>query len=226
MQAVIMAAGVGKRMRPLTLLKPKPLLSVAGKPILKRTLDNLAGLVDEVILVVGYKGSMIQKRFGSRYKGMGISYVWQKNQLGTAHAAKQAFVRLKGDFLLLHGDDLYDTRDIKKVLKKCPSMLLGKVRNPSQFGVVATKGALVKSITEKPKNPKGSLVNTGLYHLPVAVFRARIKKSKRGEYEFTDYVEQFAKKNNLFFFVTKNWIPLSNPASLQAASKAFKRKKT
>jgi len=224
MQAVIIAAGVGKRMRPLTLKRPKPLLNVAGKPVLKRTLDQLAGLVDEVILVVGYKGKMIKDYFGSSYKQMRLRYVWQKSQLGTAHAAKEALAYLKGDFLLLHGDDLYERNDIQKVLGTCPSMLLGKVKDPSRFGVVATQGKRVKSIAEKPKNPKSSLVNTGLYHLPLSVFKGRIKKSKRGEYEFTDYVEQFVRKNALFFFVTKNWIPLSNPASLEAAARVLKKR--
>ncbi|MDO8577361.1 MAG: sugar phosphate nucleotidyltransferase [Candidatus Wildermuthbacteria bacterium] len=225
MQAVIIAAGLGKRMRPLTLKKPKPLLNIAGKPVLRRTLDQLAGLVDEVILVVGYKGKMIKQRFGSLYKDMRIRYVWQKNPLGTGAAAKKAFPYLKGDFLLLHGDDLYERKDIQKVLKKRPSILLGRVKNPSQFGVVETKGKRVESITEKPKNPKSTLVNTGMYCLPLSVLKTNIKKSKRGEYEFTDYVEQFVKKNALFFFVTKNWIPLSTPQSLEEVRKILARKK-
>lgn len=211
-------------MRPLTLKRPKPLLNVAGKPVLKRTLDQLAGLVDEVILVVGYKGRMIKDYFGSSYKRMRIRYAWQRNLLGTGAAAKKALPYLKEDFLLLYGDDLYERNDIQKVLKKCPSILLGRVKNPWQFGVVETKGKRVESITEKPKNPKNSLVNTGLYHFPLSVFKGRIRKSKRGEYEFTDYVKQFMKKNTLFFFVTRKWIPLSNPASLEAAARILEKR--
>src|SRR3989344_6983516 len=123
MQAIILAAGIGKRMRPLTLRKPKPLLSVAGKPVLKRTLDQLVGLVDEVILVVGYKGKMIEDHFGSSYRRMRLRYVWQRNPLGTGAAAKRALPYLRGDFLLLYGDDLYERKDIQKVLKKRPSIL-------------------------------------------------------------------------------------------------------
>jgi NDP-sugar pyrophosphorylase family protein len=106
MQAVILAAGKGVRMLPLTKDRPKPLIEVAGKTLLERNLDQMIGLADEVILVVGYKKEMIMEKFGDNYKGMRIVYVVQEEQLGTGHALLQTEEKVKGKFLMLNGDDM------------------------------------------------------------------------------------------------------------------------
>jgi len=208
-QAVILAAGKGKRFQPLTNYRPKPLLKVLNKTILEYNLDQLNNLVREVILVVGYQGEKIKKIIGKRYKNLKIKYIFQKKQLGTANAAKKTLPLIGDKFLLLNGDDLYDREDIKKCLKKYPSILLAWKKNPSNFGIVSCKGGIVLSIVEKPKKPKDNLVNTGLYFLPKSIFDFKIKKSPRGEYEFTDYLKEFIKKEKLFFIKAKNWKALS-----------------
>jgi len=161
MQAIILTAGKGTRMYPLTLNLPKPLLRVLGKSILERNLEQLQDLVEEVILVVGYKGQAIKNYFGSSYKDLRITYVWQEQQLGTGHAARLALPHLKGRFLLMYGDDLYDRQDIEKLLAKCPSILLGKVKNPSQFGVVMVDGEQIKEcfqnyVLPSPRSQNGN----------------------------------------------------------------------
>lgn len=218
MQAVILAAGKGTRMRPLSSKLPKPLLQIGGQRILEHTIDQLQGVVHEVILVIGYRGKLVQKSFRDNYKGIKVTYVWQKEQLGTGHAAKQAASYLKGPFLLLYGDDMYYRSDILKILKHCPSLLLGKTKNPSQFGVVQTKGKWVTAIVEKPKNPKSTFVNAGMYYLEPPLFHVKLKKSKRGEYEFTDYIKHLLKKGKrVAFHVTERWQPISNPEHLREA---------
>jgi len=107
MQAVILAAGEGIRLRPLTLDKPKPLVKIDGKTLLEHNLDQLIGLIDEVILIIGYKGDMIKEYIGSEYQSMKIKYIEQKEQLGTGHALMQAKKLIKGKFLVLMSDDLY-----------------------------------------------------------------------------------------------------------------------
>jgi len=218
MQAVIIAAGKGMRMRPLTLNLPKPLLKVLGKSILERNIEQLQGLVDEVILVVGYKGEAIKNYFGPTYKGLKLTYIWQEQQLGTGHAAKQASPYLKGRFLLMYGDDLYDRKDIEKLLATCPSILLSKVKNPSQFGVVVVEGDRVKEVVEKPEKPESNLVNAGLYCLDPSVFEVEIEKSSRGEYEFTDYIKDLLKRHSLYYVMAQNWVPISSSESLQNAA--------
>ena len=208
LKAVILAAGKGTRIEPLTLTKPKPLLKICGRTILEHNLDQLQGLVEEVILVIGYKGEMVKELIGSRYKGLKINYLWQKNISGTAEAAKKCFPIIKDKFLLLYGDDLYSKEDIKKCLEKFPSILLKKVEEPSAFGQVLIKRNLVKELKEKPKKNISNLVNTGLYFLDKNIFHFKIKKSARNEYEFTDFIKEFIKKERLYFSLAEGWIPL------------------
>lgn len=222
-QAVILAAGLGLRFRPLTETKPKPLIKVLDKSTLEHNLEQLDGLVGEVILVVGYLQEMIKKTIGNKYKSLKVKYIFQKKPLGTADAAKKAFSFLKEKFLLLNGDDIYDREDIKGVLRKYPSILLANIENSSNFGVVSHGEKFVKGIVEKPKESTRNLVNTGLYFLPKSILKFKIEKSPRGEYEFTDYINAFIKKEKLFFSVAKNWYPLPYPWYLfQAAEYALK----
>lgn len=214
LQAIILAAGKGKRFQPLTETRPKPLLKVLNKTILEYNLDQLNGLVGEVVLVIGYQSEKIRNLIGEHYKNLKIKYVFQKEQLGTGNAAKKTLSLIKDKFLLLNGDDLYNREDIKKCFKKYPCILLARVKNPSNFGIVSCKGRFVKGIVEKPKTPADNLVNTGLYFLPKLIFNFKIKKSLRGEYEFTDYLREFIKKEKLFFVKAKKWHSLSYPWDL------------
>jgi len=225
-QAVILSAGKGKRFQPLTNSRPKPLLKVLNKTILEYNLDQLNNLAREVVLVVGYQGEKVKNLIGSHYKNLKIKYVFQKEQLGTGNAAKKALSLIGDKFLLLNGDDLYDRGDIKKCLKKYPCILLARAKNLSNFGILNCEGEFVKGIIEKPpkeslrlptgqaKKPTDNLVNTGLYFLPKSIFNFKIKKSPRGEYEFTDYLGEFIKKEKLFFIKAKNWKALSYPWDL------------
>jgi len=208
LKAVILVAGKGTRIQPLTLNKPKPLLKICGKTILEHNLGQLLGLVKEVILVIEYKGEMIKKLIGSQYKGLKIKYIWQKNTLGTGDATKKSASLVKDKFLLLYGDDLYEKQDIESSLKKFPCVLLKKKNNPSAFGQVLVKKNLVQDLVEKPQKKVSHLVNTGVYFLPNSIFDFKIKKSSRGEYEFTDYIKQFIKEKNLYYEIAENWTPL------------------
>jgi bifunctional UDP-N-acetylglucosamine pyrophosphorylase/glucosamine-1-phosphate N-acetyltransferase len=209
-QAIILCAGQGTRIYPLTLTKPKPLLSICGKTILEHNLDQLQGLVKEVILVVGYKGEEIKEFLGDKYKNINIKYVWQKRALGTGNAAKMASPLIKNKFLLLYGDDLYDKQDIIKCIEKFPCILLKKIQEPSAFGQVKVERNSVKCLVEKPRANVSNLVNTGVYYLDKSIFNFNIKKSSRNEYEFTDYIKCFIKTEKLNCGIAENWIPVSH----------------
>ena len=86
MQAVILAAGKSTRTYPLTLTRPKALLTVANKTILEHNLEQMSGIIDEAIIVVGYKKEMIINKFGENFGKISIKYIEQKEQLGTGHA--------------------------------------------------------------------------------------------------------------------------------------------
>lgn len=208
MKAIILAAGKGKRVEPLSLTRPKPLIKILDKTILEHNLEQLKGMVKEVILVVGYKGEMIKGKIGQNYKGIKVKYLWQKIQNGTGRAASLAAKFLEKKFLLLNGDDLYWREDIKNLIKKFPAFLVKRVSNPENFGVILEKNKKVIDIIEKPKKPMANLANCGAYFLPKKIFEFKIKKSKRGEYEFTDYIKNFIKKEKINVVYSKYWVPL------------------
>lgn len=208
----------------LTKNKPKLLLEVLGIPVLEHNMEQLNGLVDEVILIVGYRGEMIQKYFGGRYKDLKITYAWQKDQLGTGNAAKQALPFLRDKCLFINGDDLYSRGDIQRLLQRFPSILVARAEHPERFATVETQGKEIIGLIEKPEHPKGNLVSIGAYFLDPSIFRLSIQKSKRGEYEFTDYVRQWIKRRKLYFVVAKTWIPITFPESLKEAEQILQKK--
>lgn len=213
-QAVILVAGRGKRARPLTLIKPKPLLKFFNKTILEHNLNQLNGITKEVILVVGYKGGHIKDFIGSQYKNLKIKYIWQKKRLGTGDAVKRTLPYIKDKFIIMNGDDLYNKKDILRCLKNFPCILLAKVKNPDKFGQVIVQKGLVKNLIEKPRKTLSRLINCGFYFLDKSFFNFKIKKSLRGEYEITDYIRKLVKKEKIYWTPAKKWIPFSLSSDL------------
>jgi len=225
MQALILAAGDGTRLRPLTEKRPKPILSVANTRPLLHNLDQLSGIVKEAIIVIKPADKMIKDEIGSNYKGIKIKYAYQKVQRGTGDAAMQAKNLLKDKFLLMMGDDLYDKVDIKSLIKKFPSIALKKVYNPSSFGIVETKDNKVVSLIEKPKKPKSNLANLGLYFLDKSIFEYRIKRCiERGECEITDSIIKIIGEKKLYYSLAKKWMPISYSWNLLDANEFLLKK--
>jgi bifunctional UDP-N-acetylglucosamine pyrophosphorylase/glucosamine-1-phosphate N-acetyltransferase len=222
-----MAAGRGERMQPLSFDKQKHILKVLNKSILEYTLDQLDGLVEEVIVVIGKSKNCeaIKKLLGKRYKRIKIFYAYQKTLSGTGTAAKTALPYLKDKFLLLNGDDLYTKEDIKRVLKKFPCILVKQVKQPQFFGIVETKNGRITSFIEKPKNPKSDLANAGLFYLSKDIFDYKIKKTEREEYEFVDYIREFIKEKTLYFEKATQWMPVSYCWHLLDANKILLKNK-
>ncbi|UCD03042.1 MAG: glucose-1-phosphate thymidylyltransferase, partial [Candidatus Aenigmatarchaeota archaeon] len=94
-------------MRPFTDTLPKVMLPVANKPVLQHNLESLEGLVESAVIVIGYRGHEIKRHFGDRFGNIKLSYVEQKEQLGTGHALMQARGEVKGRFIVMMGDDIY-----------------------------------------------------------------------------------------------------------------------
>src|SRR3989344_843326 len=133
MQAIILAAGKGVRCLPLTATRPKVLLQVAGTTILEHNLRQLEGLVDEVIIVVGYMKEMIEETIGKKFGRLTIHYVEQKKVSGTGDALQQCKVHLDGRFIVLNGDDMYARADLKRCLRHKYSILVQKVEDTSRY---------------------------------------------------------------------------------------------
>ena len=211
MQAVILAAGEGVRLRPLTVNRPKPLIEFAGTTSLEYNLSQLKGLVREAIIIIGYKGKLIQEKIGDNYKGIKIKYVWQEKQLGTGDAVKKAAPFIKKEFLVLNGDDFYASEDFKKCSKKLPCILIKEAEDPSNLGQVVFKGNTVKDIIEKPPEMISRFGYIGMALFDKSIFNYEIKMSERGEYEITDYIKEIAKNHQLYYVKTQDWHPITAP---------------
>ena len=228
MQAVILAAGKSTRTYPLTITKPKPLLKVANKTLLEHNLDNLNDIVDEVIIVVGYKKDLIKQYIGNKYKNLRIRYIEQKQQLGTAHALHLAEHYIKDKFILMAGDDIYSKEDIRNCIKHRYSILVLRVENPQNFGVVIENNGILVDFIEKPNKFISNLVSTSFYILDKKIFRhiKQIKKSSRNEYEIPEAIKLLAKDEKIYCIKGKKWIPIGYPWDLLKADNLLRENKS
>ncbi len=211
-------------MHPLTYTRPKVMLPVANKPILEHLIIELkkAG-VDEAVLVVGYRDETIRQHFGDGSRpGVNIRYVTQRKQLGTADALKSASHLLEDQFLMLNGDAIVKSEDIKKIISN-KSMVISvkEVENPQDFGVVEIKDNKVVRILEKPEKPPTNLINAGVYLFTkdILEFVEKTPLSRRGEYEITDSI-QLAINAGFEFKAVKidTWIDVGYPWDLLKAN--------
>ena len=201
MKAVILAAGKGVRMLPVTEIIPKVLIEINGKPFLYYILKSLqkAGY-NEFGLIVGYKKEMVAK-FLMEY-GFKAVLIEQKEQLGTAHAIKQAkrFVG-KDNFIALCGDNIWSINDLARMsIDDDLNYIAGyKVNNPEKYGVLVVENDSLVRIHEKPKEFVGNFINSGLYKFTPEIFDAinKIGLSQRGEYELTDAISLLAKEGKV-----------------------------
>jgi bifunctional UDP-N-acetylglucosamine pyrophosphorylase/glucosamine-1-phosphate N-acetyltransferase len=227
MQAIILAAGEGTRMHPLTYTRPKVMLSVANRPTLEHLIVELkkAG-VNNVVLVVGYRDNTIRAYFeDGKEWDIEIKYVSQRKQLGTADALKSAAHLLQDRFLMINGDAILQKRDLEPILQ-AKGMVLGvkEVENPEDFGVVETEAGKVVRILEKPEKPPTNLINAGVYRFTEEIFEFidATPISRRGEYEITDTI-QMAIDSGIAFKAMNitRWIDMGYPWDLLDANKAL-----
>ena len=222
MKAVILAAGKSTRTYPLTLTRPKPLLQVANKAILVHQLDALHGLVDEVVLVVGYRKEMLQARFGASYRGIAMHYVEQTEQLGTGHAVLQCASCIDEPFIAMNGDDLFDPADLASLAAIEQGALAKHVADPRLYGIYETNeaGHAVRLI-EKPKDVFSTLANIGAYKFQPDIFSILrdTPKSERGEIEVTSAIVTIAQATPFQVVETQGyWLPIGYPWHLLDAN--------
>lgn len=225
MQAVILAAGKSTRTYPLTVNTPKPMLKVLDKTIMEHNLDQLVGLVDEVIVIVGFQKDMIIDRFGASYKSLKLFYAEQKQQLGTGHALQTARDFLKEKFIVLNGDDLYERIDLARMLEHDYAVLVREVDSVAKrFGAVVVEGDKVKQLVEKPDTDISKYANVGAYVFDPDIFSIELKKTERGEFEITDYVSALARMGKMEFEVVQGrWLPIGYPWNYLEANVAVLR---
>jgi NDP-sugar pyrophosphorylase family protein len=210
MDAIILAAGLGTRLRPHTLSTPKPLLPVQGRPILDWALGALPRAVNRVLVVVNYLAEQIEAYLGAQKHFSHWEVVRQEVPRGTGDALRSCQERLRSDhFLVVNGDDLYGAMDLAALARCSAGLLVHPVDEPRRFGIafVDAQGTLER-LVEKPELQGRHLANTGAYVFPRTVFRIQLKLSARGEYEITDYVSTMAQEQTVRAIEAHFWLPI------------------
>ena len=217
MKVVIPVAGAGMRLRPHTYTQPKPLMPVAGKPIIRFIVDKLVevGLTD-FVFVIGYLGEKIRDYIEVTYPNLQTEFVYQEDRAGSAHAiitAREA-IEDEDEIIIAFGDTIFDV-DLRQFLD-CPHSCLGvkKVMDPREFGVAELdSNEMVLRLVEKPRIPKSNMAIVGLYKVKQVSALLKsidylIQNDVRtvGEYQLTDALQRLIEQDIPFQSITvQNW---------------------
>jgi len=219
MKAVVLAAGEGARMGPFTASEPKVMIPVGNKPILEYAVEALVeNGIHDLVFVVGYRRERIQSYFedGGRFNAH-IEYAVQGKQLGTMHAVWEARALLRGPFLVVNGSNLVDAPAVRDLLDagEGPAMLIAESEAPEKYGVVSVSGHYVEKIVEKPRQPEGNLVNTGMYALDASALPIAESLINEGHYDLPSLVHALAAKAHVRAVRTKGtWLDALYPWDL------------
>jgi bifunctional UDP-N-acetylglucosamine pyrophosphorylase/glucosamine-1-phosphate N-acetyltransferase len=213
MQAVIMAAGRSTRTHPLTATRPKPLVPIWDRPLLEHQLRQLDGLVDEVLLVVGFLREQIEGRFGDAFGGLRLRYVAQERQRGTADALLAARPHVNARCLVLNGDDFYHRDDLRGLSERGRGVLVTHAKDPENRAVVQLEGDVITGIVEKPKDPpKDAWCSVGGYCVERDDLRYldEVVPSPRGELELPDFILRLMEESVVRAkSIERFWLPIT-----------------
>ena len=191
-----MAAGEGRRCRPLTQTRSKVMLPVGNRPFMEHVISALADNgIRDLYIVVGYQKERVMDYFEDGLDfGVKITYLEQNELLGTAHALRKAESYVNEEFLVVNGDNLIDARAVKELISaRGENVILAALRRHSgDYGVLMVEQERVKAIIEKPGRPCSGILNTGAYKFSPAIFEdlRHTPISERGSYELTETISQ------------------------------------
>lgn len=208
-------------MMPLTADRPKPLLELLGKSLLERVFESLPEEITEIILVIGYKGEMLRERFGASFHDKKITYVEQKEQLGTGNALMICRPHIEpGEyFLIIYADDVHDKEAIADAIRRNrPAVFVARVQYPERFGVVVVDdNGRILGLEEAPKEPKTDLAVTGAYFLNADIFNYPPVLEPRGEYYINSMLLPYMRDHEVYAEIEKLWIPIGYPEDIGKA---------
>lgn len=222
MQAVILAAGKGLRLRPFTEKHPKPLIGVGDKPLLEHTLNSLPDQISEIIIIIGYLGDQIVNHFGDNWNGKPIQYVTQHELLGTGDALLRAKDLLHTKFLTVNGDDLYTKEDLTELLSNGSAMLVWQSNHTAQYGIVEDENG---NFTGFDKD--SALINCGAYCLDPNFFDyplVKVETPSGAEFSLPHTLAKEAQSVPVKLFKAKSWLPIGTPEQLDFANNYFLKK--
>ena len=215
MKAVVLAAGEGRRLRPLTALRPKPMVPVGNRPVLEHVVEALSAAgIDELVFVVGYRRQRIQTYFGDGDDwGVDIEYVVQEKQLGTGHALLQAEDSVSGDFLVVNGDSIVEESLISALVSAdAPAVAVTRSDQPTDYGVVDVDDGRVVGIREKPRvyDAETETINAGVYAFDGSVFDEIHARRPGGETSLTDALVSLADRRAVDAVRVDGWTDVSH----------------
>ncbi|MBI2979696.1 MAG: NTP transferase domain-containing protein [Chloroflexi bacterium] len=227
MKAVILAAGEGSRMRPLTYTRPKVMLPIANKPILEHLLIEVAKAgIKQFIFIVGYHDERVRDYFGDGDKwGVNIEYCSQRKQLGTADALRMVDGLIDAKFLMVNGDIIVTEKEISRLARRRDNTMgVVEVEDTRGLGLIEVNRNRVVRIYEKVAKPPSHIANAGLYLFTPEIFTAvsRTPKSSRGEYELTDSLQWLIDQGRpVSYQKMAYWLDLSYPWDLLRANESL-----
>lgn len=224
MQAVILAAGQGVRLAPLTDTTPKPMIEIGGKPIIDHTLASLPDAVSEVFVVIGHLGEQIKKHLGDEFNGRSIKYIEQTELNGTGGAIKLLEHELEDKFLVLNGDDLYSKDDLELLRQLELGMLVSKTQGPASSSIETGPDGRITGIELNP-GAKPILRNTGAYLLNQDFFSeplVEITAHNHHELSLPHTMIELAKTHRVDTIKATFWMPVGTPEEINAAEVALK----
>lgn len=233
MKIIIPAAGQGTRLQPHTFTRPKVMLPVAGRPIIGHILADVAPLgADEIRLVVGYRGDVVEAYAREEFPDLPVRVVWQSERLGLGHAVLHALDEAdRGPVLVVLGDTVFDV-DYGAVVAG-PDHVLGvrQVPDPERFGIVELdpSGEWITRLVEKPAEPRSDLALVGLYFVREGERLRRAlqdlvdgDRRTRGEYQLTDALQAMIDQGERFVpYVIGDWFDCGKPETLLDTNRAL-----
>jgi len=222
LDAIILAAGKGTRLRPHTETTPKPLLPVQGRPILDWIIGALPP-VERLVVVVNYLAEQVEDYLAKQTHVRNWATVRQAVPRGTGDALMSCKTVVTGEkVMVLNGDDLIGRADLAKLATVPMGILARPVDKPEDYGIIFRNGdGTLKQIAEKPKGlAPPQLANIGGYVFPQSVFGLTLPLSPRNEYEITDAVSQLAATGPFHVVAADYWLPIGTVEQWEAAQTA------
>jgi len=219
---ILLGAGEGTRLRPLTFTRPKPIIPILDRPFISHILENLSTAgITKAVFITGYLEEQLIPVAKAECSRLGIKpvFITQDAPLGTGHAFSLARQFVKDErFLCMCADNYYVGEDLQKFVstgEKTGNYIAGGIRveDPRRFGVFSLQGKKIVKVVEKPENPPTHFANASLYLFDQSCFSLaeKLEKSPRGEYEITDVLKILAGRDILEFFELSYWTDLGSP---------------
>jgi len=227
MKAVVLTAGLGKRLARITVERPKVLVKIGEKTLIEHNLDKLRKLgINQIALVVGYKGQMVRELLGNT-----VTYYQQKQQLGTAHAFLCAEDFVPDPFFVGMNGDIFFTDPLTDfIYLKPPAVAVYRMENPRRYGRMEVKNGKLISVREKVEEETPGYANPGIYLFPKQVFDCIRKTpvSPRKEYEITDTIQMMINEGWHFtaYELKGFWTDITYVSDIEVAQKVVGKTKT